>query len=163
MLAHALLLAFPGVPAVYVQSILGSRNDLAGVKEAGHHRAINRQKYPLSEIEAELNDVTSLRHNIFQQLSQLIQLRRQQAAFHPDNPMVVLESDNALLVIQRRSERQQLLCIFNLSNKVMTYTLPDAVGWRSVIDGRRIAGNQSLTLTPLGWMWLELCEGDEAR
>ncbi|WP_261642626.1 alpha-amylase family glycosyl hydrolase [Erwinia mallotivora] len=163
MLAHALLLAFPGVPAVYVQSILGSRNDLAGVKEAGHHRAINRQKYPLSEIEAELNDVTSLRHNIFQQLSQLIQLRRQQAAFHPDNPMVVLESDNALLVIQRRSERQQLLCIFNLSNNVVTYTLPDAVGWHSVIDGRRIAGNQSLTLTPLGWMWLELCEGDEAR
>jgi sucrose phosphorylase len=30
-LAHAVLLSFPGVPAVYIQSILGSRNDYDGV------------------------------------------------------------------------------------------------------------------------------------
>jgi glucosylglycerate phosphorylase len=38
MLAHAILLAFPGVPAIYIQSILGSRNDYAGVKTAGYNR-----------------------------------------------------------------------------------------------------------------------------
>ena len=32
ILAHAVLLSFPGVPAVYIQSILGSRNDYAGVE-----------------------------------------------------------------------------------------------------------------------------------
>ncbi len=44
LLAHALLLAFPGVPAVYVQSILGSRNDIEGVKAAGHNRARSTAK-----------------------------------------------------------------------------------------------------------------------
>ncbi|MEG9454490.1 MAG: sugar phosphorylase, partial [Pantoea piersonii] len=47
LLAHAILLSFPGVPAIYVQSILGSRNDYEGVKAAGHNRAINRQKFDL--------------------------------------------------------------------------------------------------------------------
>ncbi len=32
ILAHAILLSFPGVPAIYIQSILGSRNDYAGVE-----------------------------------------------------------------------------------------------------------------------------------
>ena len=42
LLAHAILLSFPGVPAIYIQSILGSRNDNEGVRAAGHNRAINR-------------------------------------------------------------------------------------------------------------------------
>ncbi len=32
ILAHAILLSF-GVPAIYIQSILGSRNDYAGVEK----------------------------------------------------------------------------------------------------------------------------------
>lgn len=51
LLAHALLLTFPGVPAIYIQSILGSRNDEEGVERLGYNRAINRQKYT----EAEMN------------------------------------------------------------------------------------------------------------
>jgi len=35
ILAHAVLLSFPGVPAVYIQSILGSRNDYDGVERLG--------------------------------------------------------------------------------------------------------------------------------
>ncbi len=43
ILAHAILLSFPGVPAIYIQSILGSRNDYAGVEKLGYNRAINRK------------------------------------------------------------------------------------------------------------------------
>src|SRR5690606_22403781 len=38
ILAHALLLSFPGVPAIYIQSILGSRNDYEGVDKLGYNR-----------------------------------------------------------------------------------------------------------------------------
>ena len=44
ILAHAVLLTFPGVPAIYIQSILGSGNDYEGVKRLGYNRAINRKK-----------------------------------------------------------------------------------------------------------------------
>ncbi|KAE9836796.1 sugar phosphorylase, partial [Escherichia coli] len=53
ILAHAILLSFPGVPAIYIQSILGSRNDYAGVEKLGYNRAINRKKYHSKEITRE--------------------------------------------------------------------------------------------------------------
>lgn len=49
--AHSILLTLPGVPAVYIQSILGSRNDYDGVAKTGMNRSINRQKYNVLEIE----------------------------------------------------------------------------------------------------------------
>lgn len=155
MLAHALLLAFPGIPAVYIQSILGSRNNLAGVKETGYNRAINRQKYQLNELEAELDAPDSLRHKIFNQLSQLIKLRTRQPAFHPDNPMTVLESDNTVLAFWRHADRQQLLCLYNFSQAETLYALPEAQDWQNMIDGQKVSGSQTLTLRPYGWAWLQ--------
>ncbi|MBC8931486.1 sugar phosphorylase, partial [Escherichia coli] len=61
LVAHAVLMSIPGVPAVYVQSILGSRNDYLGVEETSHNRSINRKKYDLAEITAELEQRGSLR------------------------------------------------------------------------------------------------------
>ncbi|WP_338560197.1 alpha-amylase family glycosyl hydrolase [Erwinia sp. E_sp_B01_3] len=157
MLAHALLLAFPGVPALYIQSILGSRNDMQGVKTAGHNRAINRQKYILSEIEAELGDHHSLRYRVYHSLSALIQLRTRQPAFHPDNPMQVLESDNAVFAIYRWSEKdhQTLLCLYNLSSREIPWTLPDNRRYRDLITDRIFEGEKPLTLTPWSYMWLK--------
>jgi len=63
LLAHALLLTFPGVPAIYIQSILGARNDEEGVARLGYNRAINRQKYTEAEITAALQTEGNLRHD----------------------------------------------------------------------------------------------------
>lgn len=157
MLAHAILLAFPGVPAVYVQSILGSRNDTEGVKVAGYNRAINREKYAISQIEAALSDSQSLRHKVYHALSKLIQLRTRQPAFHPDNPMEVLESDNSLFIIRRRSTRShdEVLCVFNLSSKEMTYTLPDNRLYRDIVGTRIFGQAYPLTLLPWNFLWLK--------
>ncbi|WP_437615377.1 alpha-amylase family glycosyl hydrolase [Erwinia sp. V71] len=155
MLAHALLLAFPGVPAVYIQSLLGSRNDLEGVKVAGHNRAINREKFALSEIETQLN--SGLRQQVFTRLSALIQLRTRQPAFHPDNPLELLDSDNTLLLLRRYSPDRQhsLLCVYNLSSKTVEVTLPDSKKYRDIIDGQRVDGAQPLTLAPWRYLWLQ--------
>jgi sucrose phosphorylase len=52
------------VPAVYIQSILGSRNDYEGVERLGYNRAINREKYtPVKLIE--LEDKNSLRYQVY--------------------------------------------------------------------------------------------------
>lgn len=75
ILAHAVLLSFPGVPAIYIQSALGSRNDYEGVERLGYNRAINRKKYIVCEIDSELSNTTGIRHKIFKQLSELIAIR----------------------------------------------------------------------------------------
>ena len=68
ILAHAVLLSFPGVPAVYIQSILGSRNDYDGVERLGYNRAINREKYAAGQIDCALEDKNSLRYQVYSAL-----------------------------------------------------------------------------------------------
>jgi len=157
MLAHALLLAFPGVPAIYIQSILGSRNDMAGVKAAGHNRAVNREKYALHDIEAALANKQTLRHRVYYTLSGLIQLRIRQPAFHPDNPMTVLESDNALFVFRRQAikSEEDLLCVYNLSSREITWSPPESGRYRDIYHNVIIEDGAELTLAPCRWLWLE--------
>jgi len=157
LLAHAILLAFPGVPAIYIQSILGSRNDYEGVKAAGHNRAINRQKFELKMIEAALADGDSLRHAIYTRLSRLIQLRTRQPAFHPDNPMTLYDGDNALLMLRRHGAQQEdggLLCVFNLSGKTVEAKLPEARLFQDVITDEKIDGTQPIKLDAWQFVWL---------
>lgn len=157
MLAHALLLAFPGVPAIYVQSLLGSRNDVEGVRRAGYNRAINREKYSLSAIEQALTDTGTLRYRVFNAMRELIQVRQQQPAFHPDNPLKILDSENTLLVMRREAPGtgDTLLCIYNLSDKAVNYTLPDGRPYRNVINGKRINKAGPLSLAPCAYYWLQ--------
>ena len=157
LLAHAILLAFPGVPAIYIQSMLGSRNDYDGVKAAGHNRAINRQKFDLEMIEAALAGGDALRHAVYTQLSRLIQLRRRQPAFHPDNLMTLYDSDNALLMMKRyapQHEEHALLCVFNLSGKRVETMLPEARLFQDVVTEKKIDGTQPLSLDAWQFVWL---------
>lgn len=156
MLAHALLLAFPGVPAIYVQSLLGSRNDVEGVRRAGYNRAINREKFSLEAIERAISDPTSLRYRVFNALRELIRIRQGQPAFHPDNPLHVAESENHLLVMTReaRSPDASLLCLYNLSKDATSYTPSGNSAYYNVLNGERIKKAGPVTLAPWGYCWL---------
>ena len=156
LLAHAILLVFPGVPAIYIQSILGGRNHYDGVRAAGHNRAINRQKYDLQQIEADLAGGNWLRQQVYTRLGQLIQLRRRQPAFHPDNPMTLYESENAVLVLRRHQPESGdgLLCVFNLSGRSVETQLPMAHTLQDVVSGEKIDGTQPVKLDAWQFMWL---------
>lgn len=156
LLAHAILLVFPGVPAIYIQSILGGRNHYDGVRAAGHNRAINRQKYDLQQIEGDLAGGNWLRQQVYTRLGQLIQLRRRQPAFHPDNPMTLYESENALLVLRRHQPESGdgLLCVFNLSGRSVETQLPVAHKLQDVVSGEKIDGTQPVKLDAWQFMWL---------
>lgn len=156
LVAHAILLVFPGVPAIYIQSILGGRNHYDGVRAAGHNRAINRQKYDLQQIEADLAGGNWLRQQVYTRLGQLIQLRRRQPAFHPDNPMTLYESENAVLVLRRHQPESGdgLLCVFNLSGRSVETQLPMAHTLQDVVSGEKIDGTQPVKLDAWQFMWL---------
>lgn len=156
LLAHAILLVFPGVPAIYIQSILGGRNHYDGVRAAGHNRAINRQKYDLQQIETDLAGGNWLRQQVYTRLGQLIQLRRRQPAFHPDNPMTLYESENAVLVLRRHQPESGdgLLCVFNLSGRSVETQLPVAHTLQDVVSGEKIDGTQPVKLDAWQFMWL---------
>jgi glucosylglycerate phosphorylase len=99
--AQSILLALAGVPAIYVQALLGSRNWHEGVERTGRLRSINRRKFERAELERELADPASLRHRVFTELTRLIRVRTSQPAFHPNGAQRVLLTHPGLFVLER--------------------------------------------------------------
>ncbi len=154
ILAHAVLLSFPGVPAVYIQSILGSRNDYDGVERLGYNRAINRKKYRAGEIDAELEDNKSLRHSIYHHLTQLIAIRRTEKAFHPDSQAIFEMSGTHVFKITRTADNgERITALFNFSNQQQNIH-SDIENGRELIAGEDIRST-TLTLNPWQVMWIK--------
>lgn len=154
ILAHAVLLSFPGVPAVYIQSILGSRNDYDGVERLGYNRAINRKKYRAGEIDAELEDNKSLRHSIYHRLTQLIAVRRTEKAFHPDSQTIFETSGTHVFKIIRTADNgERITALFNFSNQQQNIHSNIEIG-RELIAGEDIRST-TLSLNPWQVMWIK--------
>ncbi|WP_220710237.1 sugar phosphorylase [Enterobacter cancerogenus] len=154
ILAHAVLLSFPGVPAVYIQSILGSRNDYEGVEKLGYNRAINRKKYSEGQVDSELNDDNSLRNKIYQRLSALIAIRRDEKAFHPDSKAYFTQPTEQVLKIVRVAENgERITGLFNFSDCIQHLTTNIESG-QELIAGVMISGT-ALTLNPWQVMWIK--------
>lgn len=154
ILAHAVLLTFPGVPAIYIQSILGSGNDYEGVKRLGYNRAINRKKYPAGQIDVELENKRSLRHKIYHQLSDLIALRRTEKAFHPDSQALFETSGEHILKITRVANKgERITALFNFSDCIQSVYSENLSG-TDLISHQDIRGTD-LSLNPWQVMWIK--------
>jgi len=154
ILAHAVLLSFPGVPAIYIQSALGSRNDYEGVERLGYNRAINRKKYIVSEIDSELSNKTGIRHKIFKQLSELIAIRRAEQIFHPDSHALFETSGEHILKIIRVTEKgERITALFNFSQHIQTVN-SEGISGTELITKQNISGT-TLTLNPWQVMWIK--------
>lgn len=154
ILAHAVLLSFPGVPAVYIQSILGSRNDYDGVEHLGYNRAINREKYAADQIDCALEDKNSLRYPVYSALSQLILLRRAEKAFHPDSEAYFSASGKHVLKIVRVADcGEKITALFNFSDNSQTVE-SDIHSGRELISGKDIT-DTTLILNPWQVLWIK--------
>ncbi|WP_270840727.1 sugar phosphorylase [Enterobacter kobei] len=154
ILAHAVLLSFPGVPAVYIQSILGSRNDYEGVERLGYNRAINRKKYTAGQVDLELNNKQSIRHKIYSRLSEFIAIRRGEHAFHPDSQAMFESLDEQILKIVRVADNgERITALFNFSHNVHT-VYEKVLSGVELLSGQAIDGTE-LTLNPWQVMWIK--------
>ncbi|HIC0648935.1 sugar phosphorylase [Enterobacter kobei] len=154
ILAHAVLLSFPGVPAVYIQSILGSRNDYEGVERLGYNRAINRKKYTAGQVDLELNNKQSVRHKIYSRLSEFIAIRRGEHAFHPDAQAMFESLDEQILKIVRVADNgERITALFNFSHNVHT-VYEKVLSGVELLSGQAIDGTE-LTLNPWQVMWIK--------
>ncbi|HCM9352492.1 TPA: sugar phosphorylase [Enterobacter kobei] len=154
ILAHAVLLSFPGVPAVYIQSILGSRNDYEGVERLGYNRAINRKKYTAGQVDLELNNKQSIRHKIYSRLSEFIAIRRGERAFHPDAQAMFQSLDEQILKIVRVADNgERITALFNFSHNVHT-VYEKVLSGVELLSGQAIDGTE-LTLNPWQVMWIK--------
>lgn len=154
LVAHSILLTLPGVPAVYIQSMLGSRNDYEGVSRTGMNRSINRQKYDVSVIEQELTSTDTLRHSIFEELTKIIVTRKEIELLHPDAAMAVLDLDERLFAFKRTSdEGHELLVIHNLANECVECKISG--DYLDLLTGNTMNFDTHSPLDPYQFLWLK--------
>ena len=159
--AQSLLLAMPGVPGIYVHSLIGSGNWTEGVRQTGMNRSINRQKLQLDEVLAELSDSSSLRSLIFTGYTRMLKIRSERQAFHPASPFTVLKAEGPVFALLRGdTERGMVLCLVNTGSRKARWEIDPAAGFSGeLIDclaGQRCKGaSGSISLEPFQVLWLE--------
>jgi len=115
--AHAIMLALPGLPAIYLHSLLGSKGDRAAVERTGVPRRINREKLVRAEVERELDDPSSRRSQVLKRLTALLVERQLSPAFQPTGPSAVLRLDRRVFALRRMSSdgKREAICLHNVS------------------------------------------------
>ncbi|KPU26880.1 sugar phosphorylase [Caloranaerobacter sp. TR13] len=165
--SQAILLSLMGVPAIYIHSLLGSRNYNEGVKESGIYRRINREKLLLENLEKELNDKNTLRNKIFSKYVELIKTRKAEKAFHPNAKQKVIFVNESVFTFVRTSldNEEAILVLNNVSNKEQRIKMElKECGLEKVDVLRDLISNEKvnidngiieITLKPYQFMWLK--------
>lgn len=158
ILSQAIPMALIGIPGIYLHSLLGSRNDLEGVRRTGRARSINREQLLLPALERELQNESTLRARVFNRLRSLLEVRSAQGAFHPDATQEVLDLGPGLFALRRRraATGEELIAVHNVRPERQTVAMPwfgAASGCRDVLGGDCFpTGN--VPLAPYGFRWL---------
>jgi sucrose phosphorylase len=161
--SQTIMMALEGIPAFYIHSLLATRNYAEGVEQTGHNRTINRYKWDYEALQAALADPATPHARVLHELRRLIQIRRQQTAFHPNAIQYTLHPLNpALFAFWRQSltRDQSIFSVHNLSDQCQELRLSDlnlvsTDDWHDLISGQHFADlGMVYTLQPYQSVWL---------
>ena len=160
--AHAIMLALEGMPAIYIHSLLATGNDYEKREKTQQNRSINRHEWNYADLKAKLSDENSQHRLIYQQLKNIIQIRKQQKAFHPNATQFTLHLTDKLFGFWRQSidRRQSIFCVYNISNETQPLMLRDlnlivTDNWKDLITGIEFNEvNDFVTLEPYQVLWI---------
>lgn len=146
--AHSIMFSLAGVLGIYVHSLLGSRSHFDGVRQTGHNRSINREKFRLEQLESELANANGLRRQVLDGLTTFLQARQREKAFHPQASQKVLETQKEIFALKRGDD---VYCLHNVSTSVQEVTL--SVATTDLLTG--IKEGERVRLEPLQTKWLK--------
>ena len=160
--AHTILLALEGIPAFYIHSLLGTRNDTEKVAKTGINRHINRHQWQAAELTKQLDDPTSSHARILEGLLKLIKLRKSQPAFHPNATQFTLHLGEQVFAFWRQSldRRNNVFCLHNVSSEeqripVTAMNLIATEDWFDLISGWELTDETpEIVLSPYQCVWL---------
>ena len=160
--AHAIMLSLEGIPGLYIHSLFGTENFYEGVEHTNHSRTINRYKWEYSDLHEKIHDEKWHHQKIFTGITNLLEIRRNQKAFHPNAVQFTLHVADEIFAYWRQSayRDQSIFCIHNISdNKVALHLSSiNLIGldtWRDLISGRVINDlNAEIELAPYEFVWL---------
>ena len=160
--AHAIMLSYEGLPAFYIHSLFGSKNNIKLFRKTKMNRSVNRSKYDYNYIKKMLNKKDSHINKIFINLMKLIGVRKNQKAFHPNATQYTLNLGNGFFAIWRQSidRKQSIFAIYNITNKfqklnINKLNLLSLENWIDLISAKELESkNIFIKFSPYQFMWI---------
>jgi len=155
--AHAIMISFEGIPALYFNSMFGTSNDEAKYIITGNNRDLNRYKWNYENISKKLDNKDSKQSIFYKKISNLLRVRRKQKAFHPNATRHNLDFGSNFFSFKRVSidKNQTIICITNLSSKIQKTHLNKIYhSWNNLIGPKIETKNKLLILKPFETIWL---------
>jgi sucrose phosphorylase len=127
------MLSLAGMPGIYIHSLFGSSNCQSCITETGQARSINREKFDVNILKGQLARSDSREARVLNGYLHLLNVRREQSAFHPLAPQEVILNDPGIFSILRRSleVRQTILCLVNVTPQARQFCIDLRSGWLS--------------------------------
>lgn len=170
--SRAIALVLRGVPAIYLPSMFGSRNDVEAVYRDNSRRSINRTAYQEEKLLIDMARENSRVRRIMSRFDLLLQRRVDEQAFHPNASQKVYDLGPRVFVVERTAidASSRVLCLINVSAESLTLNIPvKALSFPAgevvdLISGDTFAPEQDawhITLEPYQVAWLKQ-DGDAA-
>lgn len=163
--AFAIAMAMPGIPGIYIHSLVGSRNWQQGLDERGYNRAINREPLDYAKTAGELTHPSSPRRLVYDSLIALLRRRAVEKAFNPNASFRVLPVDKRVFIALRRwKDDAPILSCVNISPEPVVFSIDAAALGGSYSAATPLTGEGGtfetgtlrVRLEPYGVLWLKL-------
>jgi sucrose phosphorylase len=163
--SRSIALALKGVPAVYLQSLVGSRSDMRLALQTKVKRDVNRMPLDLEVLTRNMGHPGSKLNLLSTILGRLLMTRVQHAAFHPNGEQRVLSLGDEVFALLRVSpaREEHILCVSSICPRSLELK-PDVgclgfqdMTWFDLIGGRgwhATDGKLPLRLCPYDVLWL---------
>lgn len=155
LLAHSVMLTLPGIPGLYIHSLIGSRNYYKGVEDTGSFRAINRENLDCKEVLAELSQEGSFRAQVFSGMKRMLEVRSSNPVFDPSVGFLVHNLGNKLFIMERgdRGTGEVVLAVHNMGSERLSVTLPEGLFAKSELLSSMSVMSSVISIDPLSMGW----------
>ncbi|KAA3595879.1 MAG: sugar phosphorylase [Candidatus Scalindua sp. AMX11] len=163
--SRSLALTLKGVPGIYFHGLIGTLNNHSIVKSTGSKREINREVIDEKEVRKILLDPQSRLTHIRNQLGNILRIRVQYKAFHPngDQHVLTLSSDTFTVLRVSPDGKQHIVSITNVTNRSCRIEIPQsglmvgATRWYDLVSKREwssVNKNLEILMEPYDIIWL---------
>ena len=153
--AHAIMVAFEGIPAIYFNSIFGTSNDDYKYIISGNKRDLNRYKWNKKRLENLLKNKNAKQSIFYHKIMNLLSIKKQNKAFHPNAKRENLNMGKKIFCFKRTSldNSQIIYNITNLSSKYLKLSFNNKfTTYKNLLGKTR--SKSKIELKPFETLWL---------